>query len=104
MKMCRSVVFTMACMLLASHASAAVIYQEDFSGAGAALNGKAVGPTAANSCPGRFVFIRSHAAKARLKPHLAPGNVDKTMAAPCCVIVCYDTQFYELLPKLFPAP
>jgi 3-hydroxypropanoate dehydrogenase len=33
---------------------------------------------------------------------LAPGNVDKTMAAPVTVIVAYDLQFYEKLPKLFP--
>lgn len=61
------------------------------------------GPTAANTTPGRFVFIKSPDAKARLRPHLSLGNVDKTMAAPCCVIVAYDLQFYELLPKLFPS-
>lgn len=38
--------------LAASHAAAAVIYQENFSGTGAALNGKAVGPTAANWAAG----------------------------------------------------
>lgn len=61
------------------------------------------GPTAANSNPARFVFIRSAAAKERLRPHLAPGNLDKTMSAPCCVIVGYDTKFYDLMPKLFPS-
>lgn len=30
------------------------------------------------------------------------GNVDKTMAAPVCVIVAQDMQFYEHLPQLFP--
>ena len=60
------------------------------------------GPTTANTNPGRFVFIRSPAAKERLRPHLSAGNVEKTMTAPCCVIVAYDTQFYELMPKLFP--
>ena len=59
-------------------------------------------PTAANSNPARFVFIRSKEAKARLRPTLAPGNVDKTMAAPVNVIVAYDLLFYEKLPKLFP--
>jgi len=63
----------------------------------------ASGPTAANAHPGRFVFIRSSEAKARLRPHLNPGNVDKTMAAPCCVIVGYDTRFFEYMPQLFPA-
>ena len=38
--------------LAASQAAAAVIYQENFSGTGAALNGKAVGPTAANWAAG----------------------------------------------------
>jgi 3-hydroxypropanoate dehydrogenase len=61
------------------------------------------GPTSANSCPGRFVFVRSPAAKERLRPHLMDVNVAKTMQAPCCVIVAYDTRFYDLLPKLFPA-
>lgn len=61
------------------------------------------GPTAANTTPARFVFVRSAAAKARLKPHLAEGNVEKAMSAPCCVIIAYDTRFYDLLPKLFPS-
>jgi len=61
------------------------------------------GPTTANTCPGRFVFVRSQEGKEKLKPHLNAGNVDKTMAAPCCVIVAYDTQFYELMPQLFPS-
>ncbi len=61
-----------------------------------------MGPTSANSSPARFVFVTSLEAKARLKPCLAPGNVDKTMAAPVTVIVGYDTEFYEQLPTLFP--
>jgi len=61
------------------------------------------GPTSANSCPARFVFLRSAAAKERLRPALAAGNVEKTMAAPVTVIVAYDLKFYEKLPKLFPA-
>jgi len=60
------------------------------------------GPTSANASPARFVFIRSAAAKERLRPSLAPGNVEKTMAAPVTVIVAYDLQFYEKLPNLFP--
>lgn len=59
-------------------------------------------PTAANASPARFVFIRSPQAKERLRPTLAPGNVDKTMSAPVTVIVAYDLKFYEKLPKLFP--
>ena len=60
------------------------------------------GPTSANSSPARFVFLESDAAKARLLPALAPGNVEKTKAAPVTVIVAWDTEFYEKLPQLFP--
>ena len=60
------------------------------------------GPTSANISPARFVFIRSAAAKERLRPSLAPGNVKKTMAAPVTVIVAYDLKFYDKLPRLFP--
>lgn len=45
------------------------------------------GPTSTNISPARFVFLRSAAAKERLRPSLAPGNVEKTMAAPVTVIV-----------------
>jgi len=36
-----------------------------------------MGPTSANCCPMRIVFVTPDAAKARLKPHLMDGNVDK---------------------------
>ncbi len=60
------------------------------------------GPTSANGSPARFVFVRSPEAKERLRPTLAPGNVEKTMSAPVTVIVAYDLLFFEKLPKLFP--
>jgi 3-hydroxypropanoate dehydrogenase len=59
-------------------------------------------PTSANSSPARIVFVRSTAAKQRLLPAMAPGNVDKTRAAPVTAIIAYDTEFHEKLPKLFP--
>lgn len=59
-------------------------------------------PTSANCSPARFVFVASSEAKARLKPCLAAGNVDKTMSAPVTAIVAMDTRFYEHLPQLFP--
>lgn len=59
-------------------------------------------PTSANCSPARFVFVRSAEGKARLKPCLAAGNVDKTMAAPVTAIVAHDSQFTELLPRLYP--
>ena len=60
------------------------------------------GPTSANCCPARFVFLRTSGAKERLRPALAPGNVEKTMAATVTVIVGYNLKFYEKLTKLFP--
>ncbi|MBI1214836.1 MAG: malonic semialdehyde reductase [Alphaproteobacteria bacterium] len=60
------------------------------------------GPTSANCCPLRIVFVKSPEAKARLKPCLAPGNVEKTMAAPVCAILAQDMRFHERLPELFP--
>jgi len=61
------------------------------------------GPTSANANPARFVFLRSREAKERLRPTLAPGNVQRTMTAPVTVIVAYDLLFFEKLAKLFPA-
>src|SRR5262249_22474622 len=60
-------------------------------------------PTSANSSPARFVFLKTSAAKERLIPALMPGNVDKTRSAPVTVIVAQDLEFYENLPRLFPA-
>ena len=60
------------------------------------------GPTSANCSPARFVFVVSDEARARLKPHLLESNADKTMAAPACVIIGHDMEFYEKLPALFP--
>ncbi len=60
------------------------------------------GPTSANCSPARFVFVTTDEGKARLKPHLAPGNVDKTMKAPCCVIIGYDMNFVSKIRQLFP--
>ena len=59
-------------------------------------------PTSANAAPARFAFLRSKEAKERLRPALAPLNVQKTMTAPVTVIIAYDMKFYEQLPKLFP--
>ena len=58
-----------------------------------------MGPTSANSCPARIVFVRTPEAKARLIPALAPGNVDKTKAAPVTAIIGYDTRYYEWMAK-----
>lgn len=60
------------------------------------------GPTSANCSPMRVVFVRSKAAKDRLRPALDAGNVEKTMAAPATAIIAHDLDFYERLPTLFP--
>ncbi len=59
-------------------------------------------PTSANCSPGRFVFVASSEGKDKLKPALSEGNLAKTMSAPLTVIIAYDMEFYEHLPKLFP--
>lgn len=61
-----------------------------------------MGPTSANCSPARIVFVKSKAAKEKLKPLLSPGNVAKTMSAPVCAIIGQDMEFQEQLPKLFP--
>jgi 3-hydroxypropanoate dehydrogenase len=62
------------------------------------------GPTTANSQPQRIVFIRSDAAKERLRPALSSSNVKKTLSAPVVAILAYDMRFYEHLPRLFHNP
>ena len=61
------------------------------------------GPTSMNCQPARFLFLRSEAAKQRLKPALSPSNLDKTLAAPVVVVVATDTRFFEHLPEQFAA-
>jgi len=60
------------------------------------------GPTAANSSPARFVFVRSAEARARLLDCMSPGNQQKVREAPVTVIIGMDMVFHEQLPKLFP--
>jgi 3-hydroxypropanoate dehydrogenase len=60
------------------------------------------GPTAFNGQPGRFVFVRSAEAKARLAPAMSNSNRAKTIAAPVTAIVAYDMRFFERLPELSP--
>lgn len=60
------------------------------------------GPTSANCSPARFVFVRTREGKEKLRPHLLGSNVEKTMSAPCVVIIGNDLEFHENLPRLFP--
>ena len=60
------------------------------------------GPTSANGQPGRYLFITSDEAKAKLEPFLIPDNVEKTMSAPVITLIGHDLEFYEQLPTQFP--
>lgn len=60
------------------------------------------GPTAANATPARFIFVSSPEAKAKLAALASGSNAPKILAAPVTVIVGYDLDFPETLPKLFP--
>ncbi|MBR2535189.1 MAG: malonic semialdehyde reductase [Hyphomicrobium sp.] len=59
-------------------------------------------PTSVNCSPVRITFVKSPDAKARLKPFLMEGNVEKTMLAPATAIIATDYRFYDYLPKLYP--
>jgi 3-hydroxypropanoate dehydrogenase len=61
-----------------------------------------MGPTTANCCPMRIVFLTTLAAKERLRPALRDSSRDATMAAPVTAIIAYDREFYEHLPRLYP--
>lgn len=60
------------------------------------------GPTSANCCPARIIFVKSPQAKTRLLPCLSEGNHAQTAAAPVTAIIGMDMAFYESLPRLFP--
>src|SRR5580704_13058246 len=63
-----------------------------------------MGPTSANTCPARFVWVRSVEGKSRLAAcaNAMPANQPPILAAPVTVIVGYDLNFAEKLPELFP--
>ena len=60
------------------------------------------GPTSANSCPARIVFVKSNEAKEKLLPCMAESNVEKTKSASVTAIIAQDMEFYEKLSALFP--
>jgi 3-hydroxypropanoate dehydrogenase len=60
------------------------------------------GPTSANCCPLRIVFVQSRAAKEQLVACMNPGNVDKTRQAPVTAVLGMDLEFHDKLPQLFP--
>lgn len=58
------------------------------------------GPTSANCCPGRFVWVRSPEGKEKLAGMAMETNRAKILAAPLTVIVGHDLEFARLLPIL----
>lgn len=60
------------------------------------------GPTSMNTCPARFVFVQSEAAKDRLAKSLKAKNIDKMRAAPVTAIVAWDPLYWQRLDFLFP--
>ena len=61
------------------------------------------GPTSANCCPARFVWVRSPECKSQLASLAMEINRPKILAAPLTVIIGNDLGFPDTLPKLFPA-
>jgi 3-hydroxypropanoate dehydrogenase len=62
-----------------------------------------MGPTSANSCPARFVWVRSAEGKAKLAGLASATNGPKILAASVTVIIGFDLDFAERMPELFPA-
>lgn len=58
-------------------------------------------PTSANCQPMRVVFVRTPAAKEKLRATLSASNVAQTLAAPVTAIVAADHAFFEHLPRLY---
>jgi 3-hydroxypropanoate dehydrogenase len=61
-----------------------------------------LGPTSANSQPARFVFLTTGQARQRLLPAMSRGNFEKTRLAPVTVLIAFDSEFYNHLPRTFP--
>ena len=60
------------------------------------------GPTSANISPARFVWVASKAGKEKLAALAMPSNGDKIKKAPVTVIIGYDLDFPDTIPRLFP--
>lgn len=62
------------------------------------------GPTSGCSCPAKIVFLKSAAAKERLKPCLVASNVEKSMTAPAVAVIGHDLDFHTYAGRLCPGP
>ena len=61
-----------------------------------------LGATSMNSCPARFLFVKTPEGKQRLAKSLKPANVQKMIGAPVTAIIAYDPEFWKELLRLFP--
>ena len=61
-----------------------------------------LGPTSANCCPARIVFVASPEARNGSSPACRRATSKRTMKAPATAIIGHDLEFYERLPALFP--
>jgi 3-hydroxypropanoate dehydrogenase len=61
-----------------------------------------MGATSANCSPGRFLWLRTAQAKARIKPYMMAANQEKTVSAPWVCVIAWDEAFPERIPELFP--
>ena len=60
-------------------------------------------PTSVNGSPARFIFVTSPKAKAKLKPALAEGNIDKTIKHTLSLLTIASTSIYRsCFHKLMP--
>lgn len=62
------------------------------------------GPTSANNCPARFLWVRSLEGKERLASVVMPQNRPRIMAAPVTVIIGNNLDFEQTLPKIVTPP
>lgn len=61
-----------------------------------------LGPTSANGCPLRIIFVQSAAEKEKLCKVMMDSNVEKVKSSPVTAIFAYDLNFYEKMDKLYP--
>jgi len=61
------------------------------------------GPTSGNASPGRFVFVTTEEAKAKLYAAIEPLKLEQVRSAPVTIIVAHDENFHGYVAKLFPA-
>jgi nitroreductase len=60
-----------------------------------------LGPTSANACPLRIVFVQSNLEKEKLCKTAMEANIAKIKSAPVTALFAYDMKFYEKMDKLY---